>query len=145
MYLEDFTVGSTFELGAHTVTREEIIRFATEFDPQPFHIDDEAANRSSFRGLVASGWHTASLAMRLLVDGLAGKIHSLGSPGVDQMRWLVPLRPGDTVRLVVEVADIKLSSSKPDRGTIWLEEKLFNQKNELVMTKRSLGIIKRKP
>ncbi len=145
MYLEDFTLGASFELGSHTVTREEIVRFAQEFDPQSFHVDEEAANRSSFGGLVASGWHTASLAMRLLVDGLAGRIHSLGSPGVDHMRWLVPMRPGDTVRLVVEIAEIKLSTSKPDRGTIWLDEKLYNQKNELVMTKRSLGIIKRKP
>lgn len=146
MYWEDFKIGDKFELGSHTVTAEEIIRFAREFDPQPFHIDEEAAKKSPFRGLVASGWHIASLSMRLLVDGFASELsHSFGSPGIDEMRWLHPMRPGDTMRLVAEVVDTRPSASKPDRGTIWLEEKLYNQKGELVMTKRGMGIIKKRP
>lgn len=146
MYWEDFKIGDTFELGSHTVTAEEIIRFAREFDPQPFHIDEEAAKRSPFQGLVASGWHIASLSMRLLVDGFSSELaHSFGSPGVDEMRWLRPMRPGDTMRLKAEVVDARPSASKPDRGTIWLEEKLYNHKGELVMTKRGMGIIKKRP
>jgi acyl dehydratase len=146
VYFEDFKIGDKFELGSHTVTKEEIVRFAQEFDPQPFHVDEEAAKRSPFGGLIASGWHTASLSMRLLVDGFSGRLtHSYGSPGVDQIRWLVPMRPGDTMRLVAEIVEVRPSSSREDRGTIWVEERLYNQKDELVMTKRGMGIIARRP
>lgn len=146
MYFEDFKVGDQFHLGSHTVTKEEIVRFAREFDPQPFHVDEEAAKRSPFGGLVASGWHTASVSMRLLVEGFGAQLkHSIGSPGVDQIRWHLPMRPGDTVSLVAEIVETRPSSSKPDRGSVWVEERLSNQKGELVMTKRGIGIIARRP
>lgn len=141
-YFEDFQVGDKFELGTYTVTKEEIITFARQFDPQLFHLDEEAAKHTPLRGLCASGWHTAAIAMRLLVDGFSA--HNLGSPGADQIRWLIPLRPDDTVQLKVEIADMKVSTSKPDRGTIWIDEKLFNQRGELIMTKRSIGIMRRR-
>src|SRR5437870_3196748 len=108
VYLEDFEKGSVIELrGRRTVTREEIIAFAREFDPQPFHLDEDAAKRSPFGGLIASGWHTTAMVMRLIVDEfLAPDSGSLGSPGADEIRWLKPVRPGDTLRLRVTVADV---------------------------------------
>src|SRR5579859_3157513 len=97
-YFEDFAVGHTLELGSYTITREEILAFARQFDPQPFHTDEEQAKASLYGGLIASGWHTASIFMRLLVDGLLNDTASMGSPGVDELRWLRPVRPGDTLR-----------------------------------------------
>lgn len=144
-YLEDLKVGDTMALGSHRVTEDEIVRFGREFDPQPFHTDPEAAKASPFGGLVASGWHTASIAMRLLVEGLVDRVKSYGSPGVDELRWRVPVRPGDELRLIITVAETRPSASKPDRGTVVFDEKLYNQRNEVVMTKRSLGIVGRRP
>jgi acyl dehydratase len=146
LYFEDFHVGQRFSPGLrHTVTREAILRFASEFDPQPFHLDDAAARATPFGGLVASGWHTASLAMKLMVQGLVQGVASLGSPGVDELRWLVPVRPDDTLELQVEVVAKKPSASRPDRGAVTLRCELYNQKNERVMTMQSPGIIRRRP
>jgi acyl dehydratase len=97
LYWEDFPAGDTVEMGSHTFTEAEIIAFAKQFDPQPFHIDPEAAKGSFFKGLIASGWHTCSVAMRLMVDKYVGRSASLGSPGLDNIRWLAPVRAGDTI------------------------------------------------
>ena len=102
-YFEDMAVGATVDLGKRSVSEEEILRFAREFDPQPFHVDPEAAGKSIFGGLIASGWHTCSITMRLLVDGLLSNSSSLGSPGIEQIRWVKPVRPGDTLHAVLTV------------------------------------------
>lgn len=144
MYLEDFAVGQTLELGSRGVTREEIIDFAKQFDPQPFHVDEDAARQSIFGGLIASGWHTTSLLMRLMVDGLLSHSSSMGSPGIDQIRWLLPVRPGDTLSARATVQKVTPSSSKPDRGVMHSLYEVRNQKGELVMTMQGMGLFKRR-
>lgn len=144
-YLEDFRVGETIELGHTTVDRDEIIAFARRFDPQPFHVDEEAAKRSIYGGLIASGWHTTAMLMRLLVDGMAAGSESMGSPGTDEIRWLKPVRPGDTLTGRATILDVVPSRSKPDRGHIRAAYELWNQKGEKVMTMVSLGIFGRRP
>ena len=144
-YFEDLTVGQAWQAGSHTVTAEEIVRFARQFDPQPFHVDEAAAARSPFGGLVASGWHTASLAMRLMVDGILADARSFGSPGVDELRWLRPVRPGDTLSLHLEVVAVTPSQSKPDRGSVKVRYQLSNQRGELVLRMVGLGIFARRP
>ncbi|MFC7177605.1 MaoC family dehydratase [Halosegnis marinus] len=104
-YFEDMAVGDTMEFGSHTVTREEILDFAEQFDPQPFHVDEEAAERSQFGGLIASGWHTASLCMRMLVDNHLSEAASAGARGVRELKWIRPVRPGDTLTCRLEVLD----------------------------------------
>ena len=143
-YFDDLTVGSRLVLGSRTVSEEEIVRFAREFDPQPFHIDPEAAQQSIFGGLIASGWHTCSIAMRLLVDGLLANSSSLGSPGVEQIRWTRPVRPGDTLHAVVTVLEFRPSQSKPDRGTIKFRLEMTNQAGEQVMWMESFGMFGRR-
>jgi acyl dehydratase len=145
LYFEDFPVGLRKDCGSRTVTEAEILAFAREFDPQPFHIDPEAARDSIFGGLIASGWHTAAIAMRLQVDAILSKSHSLGSPGVDELRWLKPVRPGDTLSLAVEVLEAKPSQSKPDRGSIRVRYEATNQKREVVMTMVGWGMLLRRP
>lgn len=145
-YLEDFHVGDRFDLGTYTFTREEIIEFATKFDPQPIHVDEDAARRSPFGGLIASGWHTSSAAMRLIVERfLRDSPGSIGSPGADELRWLEPVRPGDTVALEVEVVDVKPSEKRPDRGSIRLRYTLTNQRGTIVMRMIGIGIFLRRP
>ena len=131
-YLGDFQVGTSFQLGSTTVTEEAIIRFGREFDPQLFHIDPEAAKSSSFGGLVASGLHTASIFMRLFVDGLMYDTANLGGLGMDDMHWRVPVRPGDTLTARTEVLGARPSRRKPDRGVLELRMELENQHGELV-------------
>jgi acyl dehydratase len=146
LYWDDFRPGQTFELGSREVTKDEIIRFATAFDPQPFHIDEAAATRYPYGGLIASGWHTASMVMRLFVDGLlAQRAPSLGSPGVDELRWLKPVRPGDTISLKLTVVETRASQSKPDRGLVFFRHELSNQAGETVMTMRGKGFFPRRP
>ncbi|MEA2625884.1 MAG: hypothetical protein QOD06_1929, partial [Candidatus Binatota bacterium] len=144
-YLEDFAVGETIDLGSKTVSRDEILRFAREFDPQPFHVDEEAARSTIYGGLIASGWHTVSIFMRLLVDGMLKGSASMGSPGVDEVRWLVPVRPGDTLTARAVVLDVVPSRSKPDRGHIRTTYEAYNQKGEKVMTMTGRGIFGRRP
>jgi len=143
-YLEDFEVGETLELGSCKVSREEILEFARRFDPQPFHVDEAAARQSIYGGLIASGWHTTAMLMRLLVDGTAGAA-SLGSPGTDEIRWLKPVRPGDTLTARAVILDVVPSRSKPDRGHMRATYEVFNQKGERVMTMVSRGIYARRP
>lgn len=137
---EDFEVGLVREFGAYHVTKEEILDFAGKYDPQFFHIDEEGAKNSPFGGLIASGWHTCAMCMRMLCDGLFLNSTGLGSPGIDEIRWLRPVRPGDTLRLKVETIKAALSRSKPDRGTIWNEITIFNQKDEAVATVTAMTI-----
>ncbi|NVJ02536.1 MaoC family dehydratase [Myxococcus sp. AM009] len=144
-YFEDFQPGDVSEHGPHRVSREEIIAFATQFDPQPFHLSDEGARDSIFGGLVASGWHTASLCHRLLVQSFLGQTSSLGSPGLDELRWLKPVRPGDTLRVRVEVVSATPSRSKPDRGAIKLRMEVRNQQDEVVMTELANVLFGRRP
>lgn len=144
-YLEDFTVGQVTEFPPRTVSEDEIIAFARDYDPQPFHLDKEAAKQSLFGGLCASGWHTAGLMMRMMVDNMIGKYASMGSPGVDQLRWVKPVFPGDTLHLRGEVTDVKSSRSKPDRGVITSRYEMKNQKGETVLTMQAKGMYARRP
>ncbi len=144
-YFEDFHVGEVFNLGAIGVTADEIIGFARRFDPQPFHLDPEQAKDSMFGQLVASGWHTTSLFMRLLVDGLLHETASMGSPGVDEIRWLRPVRPGDTLHARFTILECLLSKSRPEMGILRSKCQFFNQNNELVMTMVGIHFVGRKP
>lgn len=144
-YFEDAAVGDVLELGSRTVSDAEILAFARDFDPQPFHIDPEAAARSIFGGIIASGWHTCALTMRLMVDSFLSRAASLGSPGVDNIRWLRPVRPGDTLTARIVVLETRASQSKPDRGAVRMRTEVTNQLGELVMTMESTGLIGRRP
>ena len=145
-YLDDFHVGDVDEFGAETIAKEDIIAFARSFDPQPFHVDDEAAKRSPFGGLIASGWHTTALVMRMMVARFLGRESgSLGSPGIDEIRWLKPVRPGDTLHVRVEVVEVKPSRSKPDRGLVRSAYRVTNQHGDVVMTMIGLGMFLKRP
>ena len=115
---EDFPPGHFGSFGPRRVSREEMLAFAAEFDPQPMHLDEEAANRSMLKGLSASGWHLCSIVMRMMFDGYIGRTASLGSPGVNELRWLAPLRPGDELMIDVEVAEARVSRSRPETGIV---------------------------
>ena len=115
---EDFPPGHLGRFGPRRVSREEIIAFAAEFDPQPMHLDEELARRSMLKGLSGSGWHLGSIMMRMMFDGFIGRTASLGSPGIDELRWLAPLRPGDDLTLDVDVAEARISRSRPDTGIV---------------------------
>jgi acyl dehydratase len=134
---EDMEVGKTYEIGEHTFTREEIVAFAEQFDPQPFHVDDDAAAASPFGSLIASGWHTCSTMMGMLVRNALEGSTSMGSPGIDDIRWLKPVRVGDTIRMINSVLDKRVSASKPDRGIVATEWVGINQHGETVITVRS--------
>lgn len=144
-YLDEFQVGETIELGSRTLSAEEIIAFAREFDPQPFHVDPERAKDSIYGGLIASGWHTIGTYMRLLVDGLLNDTISMGSPGWDKIRWLKPVRPGDTLRARLTVLEVTPSRSRADRGTARFHGEALNQRDEVVLTVEALGIFGRRP
>lgn len=136
-------VGETFETESHLMTEERIIAFAREFDPQRFHVDPVAARDTIYGGLIASGWHSGSVLMRLLTTTLGPA--SLGSPGCDKLRWPAPVRPGDELRLRVTVLAKTPSSSKPDRGILVYRNELFNQKGEVVMSLESTMLCRRDP
>jgi acyl dehydratase len=144
LYFEDFPPGDVRESPARTVTREEILAFARQFDPQPFHTDDERARASIYGGLIASGWHTVAIYMRLMWETFLKDTASLGSPGVDEVRWLKPVRPGDTLRARFTVIEAVPSRSKPDRGMVRSLSEVFNQRGELVMTLRGMGLFARR-
>ena len=141
-YFEDIEIGATRDLGSHSFTQDAIIAFARQFDPQPFHTDPEAARHSSFGGLVASGWHTAATVMRLLVDAAVDIDASLGSPGFDDLAWLKPVRPGDTIRARMTCVEKTPSRSRPGIGSGRFLIEAFNQKDELVMRYTSIGIMR---
>jgi acyl dehydratase len=144
-YFEDFKPGDVIELGRRSVSRDEIIAFAREFDPQPFHTDEDAAKESVYGGLLASGWHTGSISMRLLCDGLVSHTVSMGSAGIDELRWLKPVRPGDTLSGRYTVVECIPSRSKADRGVVRSLLELRNQDDDVVMTIRGMGIFGRRP
>jgi len=144
-WFEDFAPGQVFEFGDHQITLAEIIGFAARYDPQPFHTDPEAARASAFGELVASGWNTAAIAMRLLVDHFIPANSSMGSPGVDELRWTHPVKPGDCLRLRVTIAETRRSNSKPDRGVVHTATEMLNQHGEVVMTLRGMGIFRARP
>ncbi len=140
-YLEDYVPGAVHEFDGIVVEKDEVIAFAKRFDPQPFHTDPEAAKQSTFGGLIASGWHTASLMMRFFVDHYLSHVASLGSPGVDALRWLKPVRPGDILTLRVTVHEVKRSRSKADRGILHSHIEVLNQRREVVMTMKAVNML----
>jgi acyl dehydratase len=131
-YLEDFTVGQTFSSPRHVIDKEQILRFAREFDPQPFHLDDDAARSSIFGGLAASGWHTAALTMRLLADSELEPAGGLIGAGFDELRWPRPVRPDDELHLHIEVLDVRTSRSRPMQGILKIRTTTINQRGEPV-------------
>jgi acyl dehydratase len=143
-FYEDMAVGETDEFGARTVSKEEILEFAEQFDPQPIHVDEAAAAESMFGGIIASGWHTASLTMRLLVDNLINDMASMGARGVDDLRWQLPVYPGDTLSVRTEVTEKRVSDSDPNRGYVNSEVETLNQNDRVVMSLTSLAMVERR-
>ena len=145
MYFEDLEEGSTASFGRYEVTREEVIEFASKYDPQPFHLSDEAAAQIHFGRISASGWHTCAMVMRMMVDNITERKQAgLGSPGLDELRWLRPVYPGDTLRVETTLIDKTASRSRPEMGSFRSEVKVFNQNDELVATMKSIGLIRRR-
>jgi acyl dehydratase len=144
-YFEDFRPGEVLELPPVTVSADEIVEFASRYDPQPFHVDPEAAKASAFGGLVASGWHTVSLFMGSFVRSVLLDSASMGSPGVEEIRWLAPVRPGDQLRPRVRIEDARPSATRADRGTIVTFCEVFNQDGTLVMTLLARSFFGRRP
>jgi acyl dehydratase len=144
-YFEDFQLGEKTDLGRYTVTEAEILTFARQYDPQRIHTDRDFAAQTSFGGLIASGWHTCAMFMRLLVDAMLLESSAIASPGVDGIRWIRPVRAGDELRAKTEVIEITPSRTRPDRGLVKHDCKVFNQNDELVMTLRTLALFSRRP
>jgi acyl dehydratase len=144
-WFEDFRPGDVSEFGDLEMTEAEILAFAGRYDPQVFHIDPEAAKANIYGGVIASGWHTAAAMMRLLVENFIPPRASLGSPGVDELRWLRPVRPGDRLRVRVTVQDAAASRSRPDRGVVRSFIEVLNQQGEVVMTLRGMLLFRRRP
>jgi len=134
LYFEDFKPGLIGTFGPHHVSREDIIAFATEFDPQPMHLDEEAAKRSMLNGLSGSGWHMCALLMRICWDGVIHRIASAGAPGVDEVKWLSPMRPGDDLTVDVEVVSTRASKSRPDVGFVNITNIVRNASGVTLMT-----------
>jgi acyl dehydratase len=139
-YFEDYQVGETAEFGDYAITEQEIVEFAKRYDPQPFHVDPAAGEKTIYGGLIASGWMTGSIMMRLLVDHFISPLASMGSPGIDEVRWHKPVRPGDRLHLRVTVMEKRRSESKPDRGVIRMQQEALNQDGETVMSFRGMGM-----
>ena len=144
LYWEDFAPGSVAEYGPRQVTREEIMAFAAEFDPQPFHLDEDAARSSMFGGLAASGWHSCSLLMRIIADGFVVDSSSMGSPGVDEVKWLAPVRPGDRLRVRATVLESRPSHSRREMGLVKFLFEMFNQADVAVMSLRMTSMFGRR-
>lgn len=133
-YWEDFETGERKNIGSVVVDKDEVIKFASRYDPQPFHVDEAAAKQSIYGGLIASGWHTCSMVMRLMCDSYLLESASLGSPGIENVRWLRPVRPGDRLTAYRTIEETRLSTSRPDRGIVKTLWEVENQKGELVLT-----------
>lgn len=144
-WYEDYEIGEAFISAGKTLTEAEIIDFAFRYDPQPFHIDTAAAERHMYGGLIASGWHVMSVAFRLFVDTRPWGTAGLGSPGCDELRWVKPVRPGDTIRTEVIITDKRPSESKPDRGLLMLDWAILNQDDDIVMTLKSVQLTALRP
>jgi acyl dehydratase len=147
-YLEDFTAGEVTEFGRYEVTEEEVLEFARDFDDQPFHTDREAAKDSIYGGLIASGWHTCAMMMRMICDhrvAVDGQSAVIASPGFDDLKWLKPVRPGDILSVRSEIIAVEPSRSKPDRGHLRIRNRVLNQKDEVVAEMINLAIMRRRP
>ncbi|MDD2673033.1 MAG: MaoC family dehydratase [Syntrophales bacterium] len=145
LYFDDFKAGDIFESPGITVTESSIIDFASRFDPQPFHMDVEAGKKSPYKGLIASGIHTMALTFRLFLMTNTLKDSSLGSPGFDELKWLKPVRPGDTLHMTAEVLEVLPSRSQPDRGIVKFLYSAWNQNGERVLTVTGNQIVRRRP
>ncbi|MGB7406116.1 MAG: MaoC family dehydratase [Pacificimonas sp.] len=141
-YLEDMVVGTKASFGHYDVTRDEVVEFASKYDPQAFHLDDEAAAKTHFGRLSASGWHTCAMTMAMMVENMQTSENAgLGSPGLDELRWLKPVYPGDTLRVETELTEVRPSRSRPEMGSIHSDVTVFNQNDEPVMTMKSIGLM----
>lgn len=143
-YFEDYIAGSVHEFGSIAVEEEEVVAFGKRFVPLPYHTDPELAKKSIYGGLIASGWHTAGLMMRLYSDHYLSKVANLGSPGVDELRWDKPVRPGDELSIRVTVLETRLSSSRPDRGIVRSFVEVLNQDRQVVMSLKSVNFVRRR-
>ena len=144
VYWEDLQPGQVLDLGSITPTREEILDFASQFDPQPFHLDEEAAKASVFGGLCASGWHTCSMAMRLMVTNFLQTAASLGSPGLENVKWMKPVFPGDTLQLQHRILESRPMRSRPDVGLVRTHWEMFNQRGDQVLHMEGWGMFRRR-
>jgi acyl dehydratase len=146
IYFEDLEVGSESDFGSYQVTREEVLEFASKYDPQPFHLSDEAAAKTHFGRMSASGWHTAAMVMAVIARKVVGERQAgLGSPGIDELRWLKPVYPGDTLHVRGKIVAKRESRSKPDIGSFRTETTVTNQDGVPVMTFTSIVLIRRRP
>lgn len=145
LYWEDFKVGETVEMGSHRFSAQEIIEFGRQFDPQPFHVDPEAARASFYGTLIASGWHTCAIAMRLMCDSYVNRTRSMGSPGVDNIRWLAPVKAGDTLTYRRTALEARASRSRPDAGLVRNRWEAVNQDGVLVLSMEGWGMLGRRP
>ncbi len=145
LYWEDFPVGHVMEFGGMPVSREAVIEFARQFDPQPFHLDDEAAEATLFGGLCASGWHTCAMTMRMMCDGYLLDAASQGSPGIDALHWHLPVRPGDTLRVRMDILQARPMNSKPHIGLVRSRWTVRNQRDETVLSMEGWGMFLRRP
>jgi acyl dehydratase len=141
-YFEDYLPGAVAEYGDIRVEEAEMVEFARRFDPQDMHVDPEAAARGRFGGLIASGWHTAAMMMRLFADHFLSKVASLASPGIDELRWLAPVRPGDVLRIRVTVLETTRSHSRPDRGMVRTLVEVLNQEGRVVMSLKPMNLLR---
>jgi acyl dehydratase len=142
-YYEDLVVGTVNRFGSYEVTREEVLEFASKYDPQPFHLSDEAAAQTHFGRISASGWHTGAMAMRMTVESMSGRKQAgLGSPGIDELRWIKPVYPGDTLTCESELLSKRRSLSRPEMGIIKGATRVFNQHGDLVMSYTANGMIR---
>lgn len=144
-YFEDYVPGEVMTFGDYLVTEEEIVAFASRYDPQSFHLDADAARDTIYGGLIASGWMTASIMMRMVVDHLISRVASMGSPGIDELRWLKPVRPGDRLHGRATIVEARRSQSKPDRGLVRMRQEVLNQHDEVVMTYLGMGLYRCRP
>lgn len=144
-YLEDYTEGARYSFGEESVNADEIMEFARRYDPQGIHTDPEAAAAGPFGGLIASGWQTAALMMRLFADNYLTSVASLASPGIDELRWVRPLRPDDRITLLCETTGVRPSRTKPDRGILTTDVTLVNQGGDPVLTATAMNMVARRP
>ncbi len=143
-YWEDFKVGEVEQIGGKRVDKDEIVTFAKQYDPQPFHIDEVAAKKSMYGGLIASGWHTCAMVMRMMCDAYMLQSASVGSPGIDNLKWLKPVRPGDMISARRTTLETRASKSKPDIGIVNNLWEVFNQNGEMVMSMQGYGMFRRR-
>ncbi|MCW2695700.1 MAG: putative dehydratase, MaoC-like domain [Modestobacter sp.] len=144
-WFADYVPGTTSEFGPIQVDEAEVVEFARRFDPQPFHVDAEAAAAGPYGGLIASGWHTCALMMRLLADEYLSPVSSLGSPGIDELRWLRPVRPGDELTLRTTVEDTRVSRTKPDRGVLTTRIEMVDRAGEVVLRMVATNLVRVRP